>query len=677
MSTIGQTKIFRPSVGMRFQMRGSDFEVCFAHQGVVRYASVAGGMPYRITFSRFIELQAQNEAAVLKPELYAHDEIEKVADGNYSIVGLATDALRRGMRRVHYAEAAMAELVFPNSIKHIDAWLPTFAEQIKDPEPPKARAVSKWVNKLRTNGRDALLVSEKKRGNRTLRFSPEIHFLVLEAAETFMQAEQRDITDFMAHIAGRLAEQDLLTKDGEKVKIPSESTIRRIIRKIDPYLLLRIKKGPLAAERAARAAGKVIASPGPLHIVQIDTHFLKVFVVDPETGEILGVPYLACAFDVRTRCVVGMFISLMPASAATTLGAVRDMLSRPRDGLPGGIPIFLIPDNGVEFKNCAVLRVATNLLIHFEPAMVRDPNGKAHVESFFRTLSNFLIQKIKGTTFSNPDKRGDYESEKFAYATLEQVEKYVRYWVENEYHQRPHSGTGRIPIRMWEEETAKAKPDGLSKEEIDVIARTPYRCSINHGRVRVEKNYYYSHALVAIEKLHKGRVTVLLNELDLRNVCVEHPFEKNSFITADSVDPEYTRGLTLSEHAEAQKIKKQMTKDDLRAIGKNANLLARWQLLQMINKDSKMARSKIAKLTQGKGRLSHGKGVKSGAADDTTVLPSVVEQSLDQRRQPGIGMRKISDPSNVAPPHAQAGDDSGQTPAPDAGTANSTIYRLE
>lgn len=452
---MNDVSIFNPKVGMRFEMRGSEFEVCFAQFGLLRYASVNGGNPYRLQINKFHDYQERKEIKILKPDLYKGAQIQGCDDGGYAPASLTQRELSEGMRRIRYAEAATAELAHPNSFKEIAEWLPNCASRLKDANPPVPRSVSSWVKTYREIGRDALFAPERKRGNRTLQFSPEIHILMLEAIDEYLnQKERRDAKDVLAHIAGRLAEKDLLDKNGEKVAIPSVRTIRRYLKKLDPYLLIRIKQGLLAAERAARAAGKVITSPGPMYLVQVDTHFLKIFVVDPETDEILGKPYLVCAFDVRTRCVVGVYISLMPASAATTLGVVKDMLTRPNSGLPGGIPVYLIPDNGTEFKNAAVVRLCTSLSIHFEPAQVRDPNGKAHVERFFSTLSNYLIQKLNGRTFTNLDDRGEYKSEKEATATLADIEKYVRFWIEEEYHQRIHSGTSRAPIMHWQEETA-------------------------------------------------------------------------------------------------------------------------------------------------------------------------------------------------------------------------------
>lgn len=671
--------IFSPRVGMRFSMRGSEYEVCFAQYGVVRYASVNGGNPYRLQINKFQDYQARKEIKIQKPDLYKGYQIQGCDDGGYAPASLSKKELSEGMRRIRYAETAIAELVHPNSFKEITKWLPDCASRLKDENPPVSRTVSSWVKTYREKGRDALFAPERKRGNRTLQFSPEIHILMLEALDEYLnQKERRDAKDVLAHINGRLAEKDLLDKDGEKVATPSQRTIRRYLKQLDPYLLIRIKQGSLAAERAARAAGKVITSPGPMHLVQIDTHFLKVFVVDPETGDILGKPYLVCAFDVRTRCIVGVYISLMPASAATTLGVVMDMLTRPNSGLPGGIPIYLIPDNGVEFKNAAVVRLCVNLSIHFEPAQVRDPNGKAHVERFFSTLSNYLIQKLSGRTFSDLDERGEYKSEKEATATLEDIEKYVRFWIEEEYHQRIHSGTSRAPIMHWKEETANVPRHGLTETDVDVLARTPYQVRINRGRVRVEKLEFYSHALKTLEAEHKGSVTVLLNELDLSYVYVQDPYEKGNLIKAESIDPEYTKGLTLSEHIEVQKQKEKIAESDLRALGKNANLLARYQLMQMIQKDSKVARKKIAKLTNGAGRRSFGKRENAEPINDDSPPPSMVRQVMEQHREPEAPRKKLRG-RGVEP---EATKDLPMSEVPGVGVVvaqvtKSKIYRME
>lgn len=625
---------FQAMLGMRFNMRGAEFEVAYVGFGAVRYAAVCGGKQYRITRDRFIELQAEDELVVVNAEMWK----QQTNVGSPTLATLDEREFKAAIRQLKYAEAALMELPHPNSIRLLADWIPRFSLVIQDQQIPAARTVSGWVKKLVEEGKGVFMAPTRRRGNRNLRFSPEIEVLLLAAVDSFLVEEHRDSKDILAYIVGHLAEQNLLTKDGAKVKVPSARTIRRKLAAIDPFLLIRIKKGHIAAEQAARAAGKMITSSRPLFIVQIDTHYLDIFVVDPDTMEVLGTPYLVCAIDVRTRCVVGVYISMFPPSALTTLGALKDMLTRPNRGLPGGICVILIPDNGVDFKNSGVVRVCSKLGINFQPAEVRDPNDKSHIESFFRTLTLFLIQKIKGTTFSNPAARGEYPSEKRAFATLDQLTGYINYWIENEYHVRPHSMTGRAPIRMWDEETACAKPMALLEMEADTISRRPKRCKIGKGRVRVHHEYYYSHALKTLEQSYDGLVTVLYDELNMEHVYVEHPSEKGVLIQADSINPEYTHGLTLWQHEEARKLKAKMTQQDIAALGMYADVLARYQLLQVIQKDSQLAKRKVAKLTRGIGRQ---KGAQSDSALIKNGLLIPPSQLAQQSRVPLSGIPRV------------------------------------
>src|SRR5690606_23312457 len=115
----------------------------------------------------------------------------------------------------------------------------------------------------------------------------------------------------------------------------------------DPYLILKAKKGSRIAKKSFQASGKSLLSPFALYMVEIDTHYLDVIVIDPKTNIALGRPFLACAIDTHTRAIVGTYISMYPPSATTTLAVIKDMITRPNQDLPGGIPSIIIPDNGV------------------------------------------------------------------------------------------------------------------------------------------------------------------------------------------------------------------------------------------------------------------------------------------------------------------------------------------
>jgi transposase InsO family protein len=138
---------------------------------------------------------------------------------------------------------------------------------------------------------------------------------------------------------------------------PTLRTIQRRIAILDPYVVLRAKQGTRAANNALKAADEKIISPFFTSLVEIDTHTLDIFIIESESKQVLGRPFLTCAIDVHTRCIVGYYLCMLPANATKTLAVLKQMLLRAHQGLPGGLPSLIIPDNGVEFKNTTFSRV--------------------------------------------------------------------------------------------------------------------------------------------------------------------------------------------------------------------------------------------------------------------------------------------------------------------------------
>lgn len=156
-----------------------------------------------------------------------------------------------------------------------------------------------------------------------------------------------------------------------------------------------------------------------------------------------------------------------------------------------------------------------------------------------------------------------------------------------------------------EEETGegKCKVLAMTEDEVAVIARTPIRCTINRGRIRYDGLIYFSHALRTIEHTYKGKVVVLIDELDLSRVYVEHPTQKGSHIVAESTTPEYTEGLTKWAHQEAKKILSGLSERDRRELGESAPLYALHALMKRIQKDSEFAMKQMKRLREGKKQL--------------------------------------------------------------------------
>lgn len=607
-------EIISPVAGLRFSYHSTEFETGYVGYGEMRYSAVAGGKHFRMPTSRFHELVTAGEIVISRDSLLlAHSPYLKFTDKEIS----------ERTRRLLYAQGATAELSTPAALSKLKDWVKSFAERLKDSNVPGASSVARWVKALRDHGEAHFMEAPRRAGNWTLRFSTRVEAGIQEGLADYMKPEKRSTKGVLAHVHGYLLENDITEE------APSLRTIRRRIEKIDPHLLLRIKQGKIAAERAMKAGGRTRAAGQPMYCVEIDSHRCDVLVVDEVTGVVLGRPILTVAIDVRTRCIVGWYMSMYPASATTTLAVVKDMFTRPGRGLPGGIPIHLIPDNGVEFDNTAVLRLLVKAQVIIEPARVREPNDKPYVESFFRTFTTQLIHTLPGTTFSNPRERGEYKSEKEARLSLQQVRQYAEAWIENIYHKTPHTSTRRAPIILWREETMTVQPRTMTEDEVSMIARTPYRVSINKGRVRQLNLAWFSHALRTLESGYKGKVVVLIDEMDLSKVYVEDPRNKGILIVAESTDPEYTTGLTLSMHLAARKELKELTDRDLLELGNKAALYAYYVLMQKIQTDSKFAEKQMRKLREGKKSLDRRADYAEQAIErDPPILTSKGRQAL-------------------------------------------------
>lgn len=129
----------------------------------------------------------------------------------------------------------------------------------------------------------------------------------------------------------------------------------------------RVLKKKRYGGRAARQAFEIIKGryevSEPLAVVQIDHTLLDIMVVDPNTGECLGRPYLTVLIDIATGMPTGIFLSLDAPSAVNLMMAFHRSVFPKADylaslGIPHewpvhGIPQVISSDNGTDLKSKA------------------------------------------------------------------------------------------------------------------------------------------------------------------------------------------------------------------------------------------------------------------------------------------------------------------------------------
>lgn len=244
---------------------------------------------------------------------------------------------------------------------------------------------------------------------------------------------------------------------------PSRKAIHTRIEAIDLYTRLRSREGENAAERAAPRPGGLVAE-APNQIWLIDHTLADIILVDRRYRLPLGRPTLTLIIDAYTRMCAGCFISLgAPSIMQTAMALLRAFM--PKEALLEsagqdwtwpchGFPQIVHSDNGVDFKSLAIRRGLDTYRVSQDFRPVRQPRYGALIERFIGTLMGEL-HVVPGTTFSNIQQRGQYDSDRKAIMSLDAFERWVFLQI-SRYHRSPHRGLdGFTPQSRWEEATAK------------------------------------------------------------------------------------------------------------------------------------------------------------------------------------------------------------------------------
>jgi putative transposase len=240
---------------------------------------------------------------------------------------------------------------------------------------------------------------------------------------------------------------------------PHRRTIKARLEDID--LQKRAKRrGESNVVKDTQAVPGVFAVSRPLQIVQVDHTKADVFVVDEETRLPIGRPWLTLAMDVCSRMVTGFYLTMeAPSRLSTSLCLLHSVFDKSpwlrerKIGEPwpvAGLPETLHVDNGADFRSRAFKRGCEDAGIAIEWRPPAEPRFGGHIERLIGTQMGKL-HLLPGTTFSNPQELGEYDSKRHSALTLRELERYIALDIVGNYHQSIHSSLGRPPIAVWRE----------------------------------------------------------------------------------------------------------------------------------------------------------------------------------------------------------------------------------
>jgi putative transposase len=234
-------------------------------------------------------------------------------------------------------------------------------------------------------------------------------------------------------------------------------TIKSRVEDLDVRIVAQRRKDEPAI-KATKATPHHYIATQPLAIVQIDHTRVDVVVVDEETGEPIGRPWITLAIDVFTRMVAGFHLTMAAPSRLSTglalLHAVHDKsvwLKEREIEAPwpvAGLPETLHADNGSDFRSRAFVRACRDSGIKIIWRIPGEPHYGGHIERLIGTMMG-AVRLLPGTTHGSPAAKGDYKSDKAARLTLRELERWIGHEIAGRYHNSIHSALKRPPIAVW------------------------------------------------------------------------------------------------------------------------------------------------------------------------------------------------------------------------------------
>lgn len=367
--------------------------------------------------------------------------------------------------------------------------------------------IYRWIDIYERRERLSDLLPAKRSGGRgESRLPPETEAILKATIDDYyLNAQKRSAQKTFDEVRRRCRNAG--------VPFPHPNTVRfRISQLSEEVKMKRRINSKAAREKFAPIKGHFPGADYPLAVVQIDHTPLDIILVDDVHRLPVGKPWVTLAIDVFSRMVAGLYVSFDPPGALSTGLCIAHAILPKERWLARydittpwpcwGVMRTIHTDNAKEFRGNMLRRACEEHGIELSFRPVATPHYGGHIERLLGTVLE-EIHSLPGTTFSNPQERGEYDSEAKAAMTLFEFEKWLANFIVGIYHQRVHSSLQMSPVKKYEQGifgTEGSPGIGLPARIVDEdrlrLDFMPYvERTIQGYGVVIEEIHYYSDVL--------------------------------------------------------------------------------------------------------------------------------------------------------------------------------------
>lgn len=300
--------------------------------------------------------------------------------------------------------------------------------------------------------------------------------------------------------------------------------------------------------------GKRYESTRPLEAIQIDHAKVDVIAVDEETGDALGRPWIALAFDTLTRMVTGFHLTMAPPTRlSTSLCLLHSVCDKTRwlkergirsDWPTAGLPDVVLTDSNTFFGPRAFVRACREEGIKNVWSVPREAKYGDHIETLIGTRLGAV--PLLTDTVSADRRERDGRHARAVRLTLRELERWIGAEITGAYHHKRHSALRRSPIAAWrahESEAVFRAPADCVTFRLSFLPEE--ECALHSDGVRLLGQTFWSRALSDDIDSDRKELTIRYDPRDLSRIFVKRP--SGRFVKARNADAARVRAASRIE----------------------------------------------------------------------------------------------------------------------------------
>ncbi|MBI3218549.1 MAG: transposase [Bacteroidetes bacterium] len=314
--------------------------------------------------------------------------------------------------------------------------------------------IYRWLAKYKkTKLVSSLAPSPKTGGKGKSRLTNDLDDIIKQGIDIHYLDKQRK------SVKKVITEISLVCKE-KGIEPPHYNTIRARIAMISNREKIKSRLGREAAKKSSPKVDHFPDGIFPLSSVQIDHTPVDVIVVDEVQRKPIGRPWITLAIDTYSRMVIGFYLGFEKPSAMSVGLCLAQAILPKEEWLaqrnifsewPCWGPMKVIHmDNAEEFHSDMLKAACLEYHIEANFRPQGGPEFGGTIERMLGTLST-EIHSLEGTTFSNVQERGEYDSEGKAILTIKELEKWLLHLIVEVYPNRFHSSLNKTPLAKWKE----------------------------------------------------------------------------------------------------------------------------------------------------------------------------------------------------------------------------------